>query len=106
MPVKNGSGARLLFRYWDEHSPVKTDGAAAKTLALSRGGETLIVVASYGPVDDVTLSLDPARLGLSGELSAVNLETGLPIEQIGPGEFKLPLGRHDFCLVRVFPAEK
>ncbi|MDY0170327.1 MAG: DUF6067 family protein [Thermoguttaceae bacterium] len=95
-----------VFRYWDEPSPVKTDGAAAKTLALSRGGEALIVVAGYGPAGDVTLSLDPARLGLSGELSAVNLETGLPIEQSGHGQFKLPLGRHGFCLVRVFPPEK
>ena len=64
----------------------------------------MIVVASYGPAGDVTLSLDPPRLGLAGELSAVNLETGLAVEQSRPGQFRLPLGRHDFCLVRVSSA--
>ncbi|MCY2989036.1 MAG: DUF6067 family protein [Planctomycetota bacterium] len=95
-----------VFRYWDELPPVKTSGAAAKTLVLSRGGQALIIVASYGPAGDVTLDLDLARLALSGELSAVNVETGAAIERIGAGRFKLPLARHDFCLVRVSPTKK
>ncbi len=95
-----------VFRYWDEPSPVTTSGAAVKTLVLSRGGEALIVVASYGPAGEVTLDLDLARLGLSGELSAVNLETGQKIEQTAPGQFKLPLERHDFCLARISSAER
>ncbi len=54
-----------VFRYWDESPPVKTSGAAAKTLALSRNGQALIVVASYGPAGDVTLGPrpGPARPG-------------------------------------------
>jgi hypothetical protein len=80
---------------------VKASGAAAKTLALSRNGQALIVVASYGPAGDVTLDLDLARLGLVGELSAVNLESGAPIPRSGPGQFRLPLNRHDFCRIRI-----
>ncbi len=95
-----------VFRYWDESPPVKTSGAAAKTLALGRSGQALIVVASYGPAGDVTLDLDPAALGLAGELSGVNVETGAAIERTGPGSFKLPLGRHDFCLVKIGPAKQ
>ena len=95
-----------VFRYWDEPSPAATSGAATKTLALSRGGEALIVVASYGPAGDVTLDLDLPRLGLSGELSGVNLETGQQIERTGPGQFTLRLARHDFCLVKVLPADE
>jgi hypothetical protein len=90
-----------VYRYWDASPPVETSGAAAKTLVLSRGGQALVVVASYGPAGDVILELDRARLGLVGELSAVNLETGAVVASVGAERFKLPLGRHDFCLVRI-----
>lgn len=93
-----------VFRYWDESPPVKTSGAAAKTLVLSRGGRALIVVASYGPAGEVTLDLDLPRLALAGKLSAVNVETDAAIERTGAGQFRLPLARHDFCILRVSPA--
>lgn len=92
-----------VFRYWDEPTPVTTRGAAAKTLALCRGGQALIVVASYGPAGEASVELDRPQLGLAGELAAVNLETGAAIERTGPGQFKLPLARHDFRLMLVKP---
>lgn len=90
-----------VFRYWDELQPVKTRGATVKTLTLSRGREALVVVASYGPAGEVTLELDVGQLGLAGNLSATNLETGAVIAHTGAAQFKLPIDRHDFCLVRV-----
>lgn len=90
-----------VWRYWDEPAVLKTTGAAVKTLALARGGKALIVVTSYGPGGEVTLDLDAAALGLSGDLAAVNVETGEPIERLGPSQFKPSLARHDFQLVRI-----
>ncbi len=66
----------------------------------------MIVVASYGPAGDVTVDLDPTAARPAGELSGVNVETGAAIERTGPGSFKLPLGRHDFCLAKIGPAKQ
>ena len=90
-----------VWRYWDEPAVLKTTGAAVKTLALARGGKALIVVASYGPGGDVTLDLDAVALGLPDDLVAVNVETGEPLQRLGPHQFKLVLPRHDFRLVRI-----
>ncbi len=66
----------------------------------------LTVIASYSLAGNVASDLDLACLTLSGGLSAVNVETGAAIERTGVGWFKLPLDRHDFCLVRESPMDK
>jgi hypothetical protein len=91
-----------VWRYWDNAQPVRTTGAPVKVLALARAGQALLAVASYGPGGDVCVDLDRAALGLSGELAAVNAETGEAVEGNARGQFKLSLPRHDFRIIRVF----
>lgn len=88
-----------VWRYWDTEQPVKTAGAPAKTLALARAGKALIAVASYGPAGEVRLTLDTRLLGLPENATAVNAETGEPVERTAPGQFTLTLPRHDFRLI-------
>ena len=76
-------------------------GAPAKTLVLARGGQALIVVASYGPAGEVNLTLDGAALGLANGAIATNAETGERVEQPTPNQIRLALPRHDFRIVRV-----
>jgi hypothetical protein len=90
-----------VWRYWDDAAPVKTSGAAVKTLTLARGGEALLVVASYGPAGDVILELDRKTLGLPDDAVATDLEGKKALERLGPGRFKLSIPRHDFRVVRV-----
>lgn len=92
-----------VWRYWDPEQPVKTSDTPVKTLALARGGQVLLAVASYGPEGDVALALDTRLLGLAKEATAVNAETGAPIERTAPGQFKLTLPRHDFRLILLGP---
>ncbi|MHB0957154.1 MAG: glycoside hydrolase domain-containing protein [Pirellulaceae bacterium] len=90
-----------VYRYWDEPSPVTTAGAPAKTLVLSRNGRAFVVLASYGPAGDVTLTLDHEKLGLPDDATAVNVETRVVIERTAPAQFKLALARHDFVLLLI-----
>lgn len=82
--------------------PVKTAGAAVKTLTLARGGRPMLVVASYGPGGEVTLECDTKVLGLPEDAIAANAETGDSLVRLGPGRFKLAIPRHDF---RIFLIE-
>lgn len=89
-----------VWRYWDAAQPVKTTGAKAKLLVLARGGQAMIVVASYGPGGAVTLDLDKT-LGLPDDAVATNAETGERLAQPAPGRIELALPRHDFRIVRI-----
>jgi len=90
-----------VWRYWDGAQPLQTAGVPVKTLVLARGGEALVIVASYGPGGGVCFNLDRAALGLSGDLVAVNAETDEGFEKGSPDQFKLSLPRHDFRIIRV-----
>jgi len=89
-----------VWRYWDGAQPLQTAGVPVKTLVLARGGEAQVIVASYGPEGGVRVNLDRAALGLSGDLVAVNAETGEGFEKVSPDQFKLSLPRHDFRIIR------
>lgn len=90
-----------VWRYWDNSLPVKIEGAEAKALALARGGRVMLVVASYGPGGDVRIELDRKLLPIPGEASAVDSETGKPLQRLAPLRFQFHLPRHDFRLVRI-----
>jgi hypothetical protein len=90
-----------VWRYWDDSLPLKTEGAAVRTLTLARGGKAMVVVASCGPGGEVTLDLDRKLLGLADDVAAVNGETGQRLQRLGPGQFKLTIARHDFQVVQI-----
>jgi hypothetical protein len=90
-----------VWRYWDERPPIRTAGVPVKTLTLAQGGKTMIVLSSFGPAGEVTLSLDRKVLGLGADAAAVNVETGEPLQRTAPGQFKLIIPRHDLRVLRV-----
>jgi hypothetical protein len=94
------SGCRV-WRYWDDRPPIRTMGAPVKTLLLAQGSRAMIIFTSFGPKGEVNVSLDRKVLGLSDDVTAVNVETGESVERTGPGQFKLLLPRHDFRVLRV-----
>jgi hypothetical protein len=61
----------------------------------------MVVVSSFGPTGEVRLNLDREMLGLTGELVAVNAETGERLEQPASGSFTLTVPRHDFRLILI-----
>jgi hypothetical protein len=90
-----------VWRYWENGQPVRTEGAPVKTLVMARSGKALIAVASYGPAGEVRLTLDTRKLGLAETATAVNAETGEPVQRVAAGRFTLPVPRHDFRLIAV-----
>lgn len=92
-----------VWRYWDEPRPIRVTGVPVKTLTLARRDTAMVVVSSFGPAGEVTLSLDRKMLGLSGEIVAVNAETGEKLAESGPDSFTMIIPRHDFRLVRITP---
>lgn len=94
-----------VWRYWDEAMPVRAEGAPVKLLALARGGKALLVVTSYGGEGEVRLTLDKRLLGLHKDTAATNAETGEPVDRTAPGQYRLTVPRHDFCLLLIQPSE-
>jgi len=94
-----------VWRYWDDRPPIRTTGAPVKTLLLAQGGGAMMILSSFGPEGEVNVSLDKKVLGLSDDVTAVNVETGELVERTAPGQFKLLLPRHDFRVLRVERSE-
>jgi hypothetical protein len=86
--------------YVDEEGKLHA-GVPVKTLTLARQGKAMMVVTSYGPRGDVVLELDRKSLALPDNAIAVDAETGVELQRLGPGRFKLVLPRHDFRLILV-----
>ena len=92
-----------VWRYWDDRLPLRTKGAAVKTLILARQGKAMAVVASYGPGGEVVLDLDRRSLGLPDNVVARDAETDEEISRLEAGRFKLTIARHDFRLILFEP---
>jgi hypothetical protein len=112
-----------VHRYWEEGYPLATDGAKVRALVLARAGRAMLAVGSYGDDGKATLKLDLESLGLDKTVRAFDVEqlarnqdaatkgktapedTPAPSEvelnRIAPGEFVLPIRKHDFALVLV-----
>ena len=60
----------------------------------------MIVVCDYGNGGDVLVTLDLKRLGISGKLSAVDVETGARLETTGDRTVRCTLKKHDFKVLR------
>jgi hypothetical protein len=96
-----GSEAARVFNYWDNDLPVTLSRGDAAHLIVTKPGSAMVVVCDYGSGDDLLVTLDPQRLGISGELSALDVETGGILETVGDRTVKFSLKKHDFKVLRV-----
>jgi hypothetical protein len=90
-----------VWRYWDDVSPVTTSGAPVKLLVLARGRKAMLVIGSYGPGGEAVLRADLEALGVPADVVAVDVETGEILRPSQPGQFSVPISRHDFRLLRI-----
>jgi len=93
-----------VWRYWDDPQPIQVTGVPVKTLTLARADKAMIIMSNFGPAGEVKFNIDRTMLGLSGDIVAVNAETGKQLAQSDRDSFTLTVPRHDFRLVRIAPA--
>jgi hypothetical protein len=90
-----------VFNYWQDDHPVTVAGVDARTLAMTRGKEAIVVITDYGDGGRCRAAVDLEWLGLPPGAEATDLETGESVERTAPGEFSLDLKKHDFRILRV-----
>ena len=96
-----GSEATRVFNYWEDDLPVTLSRGDASHLIVTKPGSAMIVVCDYGNGGDVLVTLDLKRLGISGKLSAMDMETRGGLETMGDRTVKFTLKKHDFKVLRV-----
>ncbi len=102
-----GTEATRVFNYWEDDLPVTLSRGDASHLIVTQPGSAMIVVCDYGNGGDVLAAIDLKRLGISGKLSAVDMETGGGLETMGDRTVKFTLKKHDFKVLRVMgPARR
>jgi hypothetical protein len=96
-----GTDSVHVANYWDEDLPITLSRADASHLVVARPGSAMVVVCDFGNGGDVLLTLDRKQLGISGKLTAADVETGRALEVTGDRAVRVPLKKHDFMLVRI-----
>lgn len=94
-----------VSNYWQSDHPVKVEGSDCATLVASKPGAALIIVCDYGDGGNLRLRLDAEAVGLTGPLTAMDMEAGAALEVEAGGEILLPIKRHDFRMVLVQSAK-
>ena len=93
----------VVYRYWEDRPPpVTASHADVPTIVYSLPGrEALVAAVSYAREDlEVTLRADLATLGLPGDCSVMDVETGSRLA-LRDGKLVFPLKRHDIKLLRL-----
>jgi hypothetical protein len=93
----------VVYKYWEDRpSPVMASHADVPTIVYSLPGrEALVAAVSYAREDlEVTLRADLAALGLPGDCTVMDVETGSRLA-IRDGRLVFPLKRHDIKLLRL-----
>lgn len=80
--------------------PVETKGPECAALAMSRGGEALVVVSDWSSGGEYSVRPDCAALGIRSGFEAYDFETGKPLAVEG-GAVRLPIGKYDFAILRL-----
>jgi hypothetical protein len=96
-----GTPQARVFNYWQQNYPAQISGGETSSLLLSKPGSALIVVCDYGKGGDFKLQLDAAKLGLTGKLTATDMETGTLLETNSKNEILFPLAQYDFKMILV-----
>jgi hypothetical protein len=96
-----GTDSVRVVNYWDESLPITLSRADASHLIVTRPGSAMVVVCDFGGGGDVLLTLNPKQLGISGKVTAADVETGRALKVTGDRQVKVPLKKHDFMLVRI-----
>jgi hypothetical protein len=96
-----GTNDCRIFNYWHEDHPLTVTGVDARTLAMTVGQKTIVVVTDYGEGGRCRLTIDRQRLGLPPDAEATDLETGEAVKRSAPGVFWWDLKKHDFRILKV-----
>ena len=80
--------------------PVEVRGPECAALAMSRGGEALVVVSDWSSGGSYSVRPDCGSLGIEPGFSAYDFETGEPVKVDG-GAVRLQIGKLDFRILRL-----
>ena len=69
---------------------------------MTKPGSAMIVVSDFGEGGEVLLTLDRTRLGLGTSVTAVDMESNLPVEVTANGQVRITLKKHDFNVVKIY----
>ena len=91
-----------FFGYWEEPKPARTSDESIKVSAFSRPGSVLLVVCNTDIKDahKASVTIDSKVLGLAKGFTAVDCETGKPVE-IPAGTCNVDLGPRDVQYLRL-----
>ena len=93
----------LVWNYWDAGHPVRSDDPQVKTLLLKRGGELMLLLATWNSAAAVVeLSIDEKTTGIrpkdAWELTVDDEKRALPLQD---GKLRLSLEGYDTRLIRL-----
>jgi hypothetical protein len=89
--------------YWDKTSGLSCEGRGMYASAWRRPSAVLIAVVNTGDAATATVRVDKAKFALteSGEITAVDAETGQTLELSRDGTIQVPVERHDYRQIMV-----
>lgn len=90
-----------VHNYWQKEAPVAFSRDDISHLVATKPGSALVVVCDYGEGGPVRVKPDRRRLGIAGELTARNAETGEALPVDADGAALLELKKHDFAILRL-----
>ncbi len=94
-----GSDDVRVWNYWEKGYPVRISGDTSSIL-LSKKDDAILIVCDYGDGGAFTAKPDLGKIGFSGKLSAIDLETGKPVKMQGD-TLSFELKKYDFIAIQV-----
>jgi hypothetical protein len=83
--------------YWEKNNGISYGGDGIYAASWRKPGAVLIAVVNAATNQDaVALKIDKGALGLSGDVAAVDADTGEAIAMQGDGSMVVPVERHDY----------
>ena len=97
-----GTPEAQVFNYWQADYPVKIHDGDTSSIVVSRPNKAIVIVCDYSGADsNPTLELDQKVLGLTGKISAIDMESNQSLELTETGSIKAPLKKYDFRVIQV-----
>jgi hypothetical protein len=88
--------------YWEKNSGISYGGEGIYAASWRKPGAVLIAVVNTATNKAaVALQIDKGALGLSGDVAAVDADTGEAITMQGDGSIMVPVERHDYRQVMI-----
>ncbi|MHC4799404.1 MAG: FlgD immunoglobulin-like domain containing protein, partial [Planctomycetota bacterium] len=89
-----------VSNYWEENHPISVTGPDNANLFVAKPDSAMIIITDYDNGGDYTISFDQS-LGINGDISVRNAETGSSVSVDGGRTIRFNMGRHDFIVLKV-----